>query len=134
MPKTVPTSKRNQLHPFLQQLKNPQTKGSVSEIQPWDVSLVNWETLIDISEEASVSSLRDFIINHIGFKAYIIYKLKQKKAIWEADINMLASSLEDLGKLKKSESHNEEKLNFLINLLDEDELEQYTQWLNQNNL
>lgn len=134
MPKTVPTSKRNQLHPFLQQLKNPQTTDSISENPQNEIPYMDWETLIDISEEASISSLREFIINHIGFKAYIIYKLNHKKAIWEADVNMLNSSLEDLEKLKESESHSEEKLNFLINLLDEDELEQYTQWLNQNNL
>lgn len=127
MTETVTTSKEKKL--------TPKTTSSVPENQQNEIPYMDWETLIDISEESSSSSLREFIINHIGFKAYITYKLKQKKAIWSIDIDMLTSSLEELENLKESQAKDEEKLHFLTNLLNEDQLDQYIQWLkNQNNL
>lgn len=127
MPETVTTSKEKKI--------TPKTTSSVPENQQNEIPYMDWETLIDISEESSSSSLREFIINHIGFKAYITYKLKQKKAIWSIDIDMLTSSLEELENLKESQAKDEEKLHFLTNLLNEDQLDQYIQWLkNQNNL
>lgn len=127
MTETVTTSKEKKL--------TPKTTSSVPENQQNEIPYMDWETLIDISEESSSSSLREFIINHIGFKAYITYKLKQKKAIWSIDTDMLTSSLEELENLKESQAKDEEKLHFLTNLLNEDQLDQYIQWLkNQNNL
>ena len=127
MTETVTTSKEKKL--------TSKTTSSVPENQQNEIPYMDWETLIDISEESSSSSLREFIINHIGFKAYITYKLKQKKAIWSIDIDMLTSSLEELENLKESQAKDEEKLHFLTNLLNEDQLDQYIQWLkNQNNL
>lgn len=126
MPKTVPTSKKRSI-PSVSTEENPKSPQN-------EIPYMDWETLIDISEEASSISLREFIINHIGFKAYISYKLKQRKAIWAMDMDMLTSSLEDLENLKELKSQNDQKLSFLTNLLDEAQLEQYVQWLNQNNL
>lgn len=126
MPKTVPTSKKRSI-PSVSTEEKPKSPQN-------EIPYMDWETLIDISEEASSISLREFIINHIGFKAYISYKLKQRKAIWAMDMDMLISSLEDLENIQELDSQNDQKLSFLTNLLDEAQLEQYIQWLNQNNL
>lgn len=125
MTETITTSKEKKL--------TPKTTSSVPENQQNEIPYMDWETLIDISEESSSSSLREFIINHIGFKAYITYKLKQHKAIWSIDTDMLTSSLEELENLRESQAKDEEKLNFLTNLLNVDQLGQYIQWLKQNN-
>ena len=134
MPKTVPTSKKRSITPVSTDVEKLKTMDSVSENQPHEITQREWETLIDISEESSSISLREFIINHIGFKAYISYKLKQRKAIWAMDMDMLTSALEDLENIQELESQNDQKLSFLTNLLDEAQLEQYIKWLNQNNL
>lgn len=126
MPKTVPTSKKRSIPSVSTEEKSKSPQN--------EIPYMDWETLIDISEEASSISLREFIINHIGFKAYISYKLKQRKAIWAMDMDMLISSLEDLENIQELDSQNDQKLSFLTNLLDEAQLEQYIQWLNQNNL
>lgn len=126
MPKTVPTSKKRSIPSVSTEEKSKSPQN--------EIPYMDWETLIDISEESSSPSLREFIINHIGFKAYISYKLKQRKAIWAIDMDMLTASLEDLENLKELKSQNDQKLSFLTNLLDEAQLEQYIQWLNQNNL
>lgn len=125
MTETVTTSKAKKL--------TPKTTSSVPENQQNEIPYMDWETLIDISEESSSSSLREFIINHIGFKAYITYKLKQKKAIWSIDIDMLTSSLEELENLKELTYKQTRRLLFLTDLLDGAQIEQYRQWLNQNN-
>ena len=125
MTETVTTSKEKKL--------TPKTTSSVPENQQNEIPYMDWETLIDISEESSSSSLREFIINHIGFKAYITYKLKQNKAIWSIDTDMLTSSLEELENLKELTYKKARRLIFLMDLLDEDQLKQYRQWLNQNN-
>ena len=125
MTETVTTSKEKKL--------TSKTTSSVPENQQNEIPYMDWETLIDISEESSSSSLREFIINHIGFKAYITYKLEQDKAIWKIDRDMISSSLKVLQNLKESQFKDEKKLNFLTNLLNEDQLEQYIQWLKQNN-
>lgn len=125
MTETVTTSKEKKL--------TPKTTSSVPENQQNEIPYMDWETLIDISEESSSSSLREFIINHIGFKAYITYKLKQKKAIWSIDIDMLTSSLEELENLKELTYKQTRRLLFLHDLLDGAQIEQYRQWLNQNN-
>ena len=125
MTETVTTSKEKKL--------TPKTTSSVPENQQNEIPYMDWETLIDISEEYSSSSLREFIINHIGFKAYITYKLKQKKAIWSIDIDMLTSSLEELENLKELTYKQTRRLLFLHDLLDGAQIEQYRQWLNQNN-
>lgn len=125
MPETVTTSKEKKL--------TPKTASSVPENQQNEIPYMDWETLIDISEESSSSSLREFIINHIGFKAYITYKLKQNKAIWSIDTDMLTSSLEELENLKELSYKKTRRLLFLTDLLDEAQFEQYKQWLNQNN-
>lgn len=125
MPETVTTSKEKKL--------TSKTTSSVPENQQNEIPYMDWETLIDISEESSSAPLRAFIINHIGFKAYITYKLKQKKAIWSIDTDMLTSSLEELENLKELTYKKARRLIFLMDLLDEAQLEQYRQWLNQNN-
>lgn len=125
MPETVTTSKEKKL--------TPKTASSVPENQQNEIPYMDWETLIDISEESSSSSLREFIINHIGFKAYITYKLKQNKAIWSIDTDMLTSSLEELENLKELTYKKTRRILFLTDLLDEAQLKQYRQWLNQNN-
>lgn len=51
------------------------------------------ETLIEISETYSASELRDLIIEKIGFKAYITYKLKHDKCIWALDREMIIENL-----------------------------------------
>ena len=128
MPETITTSKEKKL--------TPKTTSSVPENPQDEIPYMDWETLIDISEEASSSSLREFIINHIGFKAYITYKLKQNKAIWAIDTDMLTSSLEELENLKELTYKQTRRLLFLTDLLDEAQSEQYRQWLefNQNNI
>ena len=125
MTETVTTSKEKKL--------TSKTTSSVPENQQNEIPYMDWETLIDISEESSSSSLREFIINHIGFKAYITYKLKQHKAIWSIDTDMLTSSLEELENLKELTYKQTRRLLFLHDLLDGAQIEQYRQWLNQNN-
>ena len=41
--------------------------------------------LLEISEKHSSAELREIVINAIGFKAYIAYKLEHDKAIWKID-------------------------------------------------
>ena len=126
MTETVTTSKEKKL--------TSKTTSSVPENQQNEIPYMDWETLIDISEESSSSSLREFIINHIGFQAYINYKLEHDKALWKMDRDIISSSLKVLQNLRESQAKDEEKLHFLTNLLNEDQLDQYIQWLkNQNN-
>lgn len=51
------------------------------------------ETLIEISETYSAKELRDLIIEKIGFKAYITYKLQHDKCIWAVDRDTIIENL-----------------------------------------
>ena len=57
--------------------------SDLNQMQEWkDKSMYE---LIDISEKYSSAELRQFIINEIGFKAYIAYKFEHDKCIWQLD-------------------------------------------------
>lgn len=49
--------------------------------------------LIEISETYAASELRDLIIDTIGFKAYITYKLDNGKNLWEIDRKAIIENL-----------------------------------------
>lgn len=51
------------------------------------------ETLIEISETYSAKELRDLVIEKIGFKAYITYKIKHDKCIWAIDKEAIIENL-----------------------------------------
>lgn len=51
------------------------------------------EFLIGISERYSSSELRELIINEIGFKAYIAYKLENDMNIWQLDKDAIIDNL-----------------------------------------
>lgn len=51
--------------------------------------------LIDISELYSSSELRQLVIEHIGFRRYITYKLENGMAIWELDKADIMDNLKD---------------------------------------
>lgn len=50
-------------------------------------------SLIGISERYSSSELRELIINEIGFKAYIAYKLENDMNIWQLDKDAIIDNL-----------------------------------------
>lgn len=52
------------------------------------------EALIEISETYSSSELRQLVIDNIGFKAYITYKLINKKAIWKIDADAIIENMQ----------------------------------------
>lgn len=49
--------------------------------------------LIEISETYSSKELRDLIIETIGFKAYITYKLENGKTLWKIDKEAIIENL-----------------------------------------
>lgn len=49
--------------------------------------------LIEISETYSARELRDLIIETIGFKAYITYKLENGKTLWTVDREAIIENL-----------------------------------------
>ena len=51
------------------------------------------EQLIEISETYSSAELRQLVIDKIGFKAYISYKLEHGKNLWEMDKDDLIKTL-----------------------------------------
>ena len=51
------------------------------------------ESLIEISEAYSSAELRKLIIDKIGFKSYITYKLENNKSIWAIDKEDLINNL-----------------------------------------
>lgn len=51
------------------------------------------ESLIEISEAYSSAELRKLIIDKIGFKSYITYKLENNKSIWAIDKEDLINHL-----------------------------------------
>lgn len=51
------------------------------------------ESLIEISEAYSSAELRKLIIDKIGFKPYITYKLENNKSIWAIDKEDLINNL-----------------------------------------
>ena len=61
------------------------------ELSTWKEELM--PKLIEISETYSSIELRNLIIETIGFKAYISYKLEHDKAIWKVDRDQIIENL-----------------------------------------
>lgn len=58
-----------------------------------DEKIALMRRLIEVSERYSSSELRDIIIETLGFKDYIAFKLENGMAIWEADKQAIIENL-----------------------------------------
>lgn len=66
-------------------------KSDLNAVQEREQSMMY--ELLEISEKYSSSELRELIINEIGFKAYIAYKLENDMNIWQLDKDAIIDNL-----------------------------------------